>query len=170
MTLRSAKPADRRSGLRWITRSRILARIWRTSLPREPPHRAATGAVSGRGDEMYPGRACLRFETRTEKLATNSTNLYEILSLAHPLQTETVLYLPSGEDETWTLAANLVIAEILAFPAKFLANLCVLRVLAVNFPVQSYREGAKGPSGNKVCILARAPGGQMQGAATQAMW
>ena len=28
----------------------------------------------------------------------------------------------------------------------------------------------KGPSGNKVCILARAPGGQMQGAATQAMW
>src|SRR5439155_13147042 len=66
--------------------------------------------------------------------------------------------------------ANLVIAEILAFPAKFLANLCVLRVLAVNFPVQSYREGAKGPSGNKVCILARAPGGQMQGAATQAMW
>src|SRR2546426_12556980 len=29
---------------------------------------------------------------------------------------------------------------------------------------------AKGPSENKVCILARAPGGQMQGAATQAMW
>src|SRR5438552_14595515 len=28
---------------------------------------------------------------------------------------------------------------------------------------------AKGPSGNKVCILARAPGGQMRGAATQAM-
>src|SRR5438876_9895428 len=27
----------------------------------------------------------------------------------------------------------------------------------------------KGPSGNKVCILARAPGGQMRGAATQAM-
>ena len=27
----------------------------------------------------------------------------------------------------------------------------------------------KAPSGNKVCILARAPGGQMQGAATQAM-
>src|SRR5207247_6626292 len=27
---------------------------------------------------------------------------------------------------------------------------------------------AKGPSGNKVCILARAPGGQMRGAATQA--
>src|SRR5439155_26759755 len=66
--------------------------------------------------------------------------------------------------------ANLVIAEILAFPAKFLANLCVLRVLAVNFPVQSYREGAKGPSGNKVRSVARAPGGQMQGAATQAMW
>src|SRR5439155_18933627 len=32
------------------------------------------------------------------------------------------------------------------------------------------RRQAKGPSGNKVCILARAPGGQMQGAATQAMW
>src|SRR5437867_9895032 len=29
---------------------------------------------------------------------------------------------------------------------------------------------AKGRSENKVCILARAPGGQMQGAATQAMW
>src|SRR6266487_3842666 len=29
---------------------------------------------------------------------------------------------------------------------------------------------AKGSSENKVCILARAPGGQMQGAATQAMW
>ena len=28
---------------------------------------------------------------------------------------------------------------------------------------------AKGPSGNEVCILARAPGGQMRGAATQAM-
>ena len=27
----------------------------------------------------------------------------------------------------------------------------------------------KGPSENKVCILARAPGGQMRGAATQAM-
>src|SRR5213592_3266121 len=27
----------------------------------------------------------------------------------------------------------------------------------------------KGPSGNKVCILARAPGGQMRGAATKAM-
>src|SRR5881396_1207546 len=32
------------------------------------------------------------------------------------------------------------------------------------------RHGGKGPSENKVCILARAPGGQMQGAATQAMW
>src|SRR6266700_5108219 len=32
------------------------------------------------------------------------------------------------------------------------------------------KENAKGPSENKVCILARAPGGQMQGAATQAMW
>src|SRR5438477_3387751 len=27
----------------------------------------------------------------------------------------------------------------------------------------------KGPSGNKVCILARAPGGQMRGAATKSM-
>src|SRR6266581_2341616 len=29
---------------------------------------------------------------------------------------------------------------------------------------------AKGPSENKVCILARAPGGQMQGAAMRGMW
>jgi len=170
LTLRSAKPADRRSGLRWITRSRILARIWRTSLrenrriERQPARYRAAATRCTRA-----GPACAS-KREPEKLATNPTNLHEILSLAHPLQTETVLYLPSGEDETWTLAANLVIAEILAFPAKFLANLCVLRVLAVNFPVQSYREGAKGPSGNKVCILARAPGGQMQGAATQAMW
>src|SRR6266571_4466048 len=31
------------------------------------------------------------------------------------------------------------------------------------------RSLVKGPSGNKVCILARAPGGQMRGAATEAM-
>src|SRR5436305_15011432 len=31
------------------------------------------------------------------------------------------------------------------------------------------KSSAQGPSGNKVCILARAPGGQMRGAATQAM-